>query len=251
MTTPHAIDYANSTILITGGASGIGLALATRMQKRGAVVVVCGRRRSQLDIAKGLGLPTIEADIADEGGRVRLAERVVHEFPKLNVLINNAGIQQRPPKITEPQDWSAHAAELAVNLAAPMHLSMLLVPHLLNASKPFIVNVTSGLAFGPLASMPTYCATKAALHSFTLSLRHQLKGSVGVVEIVPPAVNTDLGGKGLHDFGVPLDPWADHAMLQLDNGSIEFGYDSSEKRRLSSRAESDAAFEAMNARFSG
>ena len=111
--------------------------------------------------------------------------------------------------------------------------------------------MTSGLAFGPLASMPTYCATKAALHSFTLSLRHQLKGSVGVVEIVPPAVNTDLGGKGLHDFGVPLDPWADHAMLQLDNGSIEFGYDSSEKRRLSSRAESDAAFEAMNARFSG
>jgi len=248
MTAPRTIDYANSTILITGGASGIGLALATRMKQRGATVVVCGRRRSQLDVAEGLGLPTIEADVGDEAGRVALAERVVREHPKLNVLINNAGIQQRPPKLTEPQDWSAHAAELAINLAAPLHLSMLLIPQLLASTNPFIVNVTSGLAFGPMASMPTYCATKAALHSFTLSLRHQLKASIGVVEIVPPAVNTDLGGRGLHDFGVPVDQWADHTMSQLDAGSTEFGYDSSERRRVSSRAETDAVFEAMNAR---
>jgi uncharacterized oxidoreductase len=108
--------------------------------------------------------------------------------------------------------------------------------------------VTSGLAFAPFASMPTYCATKAALHSFTLSLRHQLAGKVGVIEIVPPAVNTDLGGKGLHDFGAPLDAWADDAFAHLQRGTPEFGYQSSETRRLASRAELDAAFATMNAR---
>ncbi|MDB4928299.1 MAG: short-chain dehydrogenase [Myxococcaceae bacterium] len=248
MNTAPAIDIAHSTVLITGGASGIGLALATRLHGAGATVVVCGRRRSQLEVAAGHGLRTIEADVADEAGRVALAARVVAEFPQLNVLVNNAGIQQRPPKLTEPQDWSAHAAELAINLAAPMHLTMLLLPHLVTARHPFVVNVTSGLAFAPFASMPTYCATKAALHSFTLSLRHQLAGKVGVIEIVPPAVNTDLGGKGLHDFGVPLDAWADDAFAHLQRGTPEFGYQSSEARRLASRAELDAAFAAMNAR---
>jgi uncharacterized oxidoreductase len=137
----------------------------------------------------------------------------------------NAGIQQRPPKLSAPQDGAAHAAELATYLAAPMHLSMLLLPHLLRADAAVIVNVSSGLAFAPLASMPTYGATKAALHSFTQSLRWQLKDTpVSVVDIVAPAVNTDLGGKGLHDFGVTLDTRADDEMTYLDQGDPEFGY---------------------------
>jgi uncharacterized oxidoreductase len=165
------------------------------------------------------------------------------------VLVNNAGIQNRLPSLQQPQDWSRHRTEISTNLEAPMHLSMLLLPHLLKQPDAAILNVTSGLAFVPLAFMPTYCATKAALHSFTLSLRQQLKGSsVQVIEVIPPAVNTDLGGKGLHDDGVPLDQFADHAIAQIEKGSLEFGYQFSEKGRLASRAELDGIFAAMNNR---
>ncbi len=244
-----SMKLSGNTVLITGGATGIGFALALRLQRAGSTVVVCGRRQGPLDEARAHGLHVIACDASDEEQRRSLAERVVKDYPTLNVLVNNAGIQQRPPKLSEPQDWAAHAAEISINLAAPMHLSMLLLPHLLRADAPVIVNVSSGLAFAPLASMPTYCATKAALHSFTQSLRWQLKDTpVSVVEIVPPAVKTDLGGKGLHDFGVPLDIWADDAVAHLAVGDLEFGYQTSESRRLASRQELDATFAAMNSR---
>ena len=122
------------------------------------------------------------------------------------MLVNNAGIQNRlPPLVVQSQSsesvnaaWQAHKAEIAINFEAPIHLSMmLLLPQLSGHPSSLIVNVTSGLSFVPIAFMPTYCATKAAAHSFTLSLRQQLKDtSVKVLEIVPPAVNTDLGGAG-------------------------------------------------------
>lgn len=132
-----------------------------------------------------------------------------------------------------------------------MHLSMLFAPHLLGRASAAIINVSSGLAFSPIAFMPTYCATKAALHSFTLSLRYQLQDSpVRVVEIVPPAVNTDLGGQGLHDHGTPLDEFADHAMARLAQGDLEFGYGFSEQARLSSREGLDETFAALNDRLS-
>ncbi|WP_437817612.1 SDR family oxidoreductase [Sorangium sp. So ce1078] len=241
-----------NTILITGGASGIGLALAQRFVRAGSTVVVCGRRQEQLDQAERAcpGLRAVQCDVSVEAERAALVERVTRELPALNVLINNAGIQNRPPPLLETQDWSRHRSEIAINLEAPMHLSMLLIPHLLKQESPAILNVTSGLAFVPIALMPTYCATKAALHSFTLSLRYQLKDTaMRVVEIVPPAVNTDLGGKGLHDSGVPLDEFADHSMAQLEKGELEFGYQFSEKGRLSSRKELDDQLAALNARF--
>ena len=124
------------------------------------------------------------------------------------MLVNNAGIQNRTP--IAGGDWPAAHQELAINLEAPIHLSMLLAPHLARRQNPAIVNVTSGLAFVALAEMPVYCASKAALHSFTMSLRRQLAHTpVQVIEIIPPAVDTDLGGPGLHTFGVPLDEFAD------------------------------------------
>jgi uncharacterized oxidoreductase len=245
------MDLQGHTILITGGASGIGFGLATRLAAAGSEVIVCGRREAQLEEAKRLcpALHTLQADVSTEAGRMSLAARAIEAFPKLDFLINNAGVQNRPPRLTdaEPQDWASHAQELAINLHAPMHLSMLLVPHLLSRPRATIVNVSSGLAFVPLAFMPTYCATKAALHSYTLSLRKQLAAtSVRVVEIIPPMVNTDLGGKGLHDEGAPLDVFSDHCLARLAAGDLELGYGFSEKGRLASRAELDAIFEGMN-----
>lgn len=128
-----------------------------------------------------------------------------------------------------------------------MHLSMLFIPQLAVQGQSAIVNVTSGLAFVPMAAMPTYCASKAALHSFTLSLRYQLRQtSISVFEIAPPAVNTDLGGKGLHDFGVPVDDYADHAFAAPERGELESGYQFSEAGRLADRQERVKIFARMN-----
>lgn len=237
------------TILVTGGGSGIGLALAQRFAAAGSTVVICGRREEQLAEARRLcpALHPLQADVATAEGREALVEAVTARFPDLDVLVNNAGTQTRLPSIKQPQPWARHAQEIAINLEAPMHLSMLLVPRLLQRSSAAIINVSSGLAFSPIAFMPTYCATKAALHSFTLSLRRQLADTaVAVVEIVPPMVNTDLGGKGLHDDGVPVDEFADHCMKHLEAGDVEFGFGFSETARLASRQQLDQIFAGMN-----
>ena len=244
------MQMTTNTILVTGGGSGIGLALAKRFAMRGNRVIISGRRAGILAEAKREMPPLdiLQGDVSTEAGRIALAEEAKTRFPKLNVLVNNAGIQNRPAPLLEPQDWSAHRAEIATNLDAPLHLTLLLLPHLAKAAHGAIVNVTSGLAFAPFAVMPTYCLTKAALHSFTLSLRHQLKDTqIGVVEIVPPAVNTDLGGPGLHTFGVNVDAFADAVFARLEKGETEIGYETSEVRRLASRQELDGYFAQMNA----
>jgi uncharacterized oxidoreductase len=124
---------------------------------------------------------------------------------------------------------------------------MLFVKHLIQKPEAAIINVPSGLAFSPIAFMSTYCATKAALHSFTLSLRYQLRDTpIRVVEIVPPKVNTDLGGVGLHDDGAPLEEFADHAWRELNAGKTEFGYGFSERNRLASREMLDQVFAHLN-----
>lgn len=243
------MNLKGNTILITGGASGIGLALAKRYVQAGSTVIACGRRQEQLALAEREcpGLKTLRADISNEAGREKLRDQVLSEFPKLNVLINNAGIQNRPPPLTQPQDWMKSKLEIETNLEAPIHLSMLFLPHLMKATNPAIVNVTSGLSFAPISFMPVYCLTKAALHSFTLSLRHQLKATpVKVIEIIPPAVNTDLGGPGLHTTGANLDQFADHCMKHLAAGDEEFGFESSEARRLAVKNAIDPFFNMMN-----
>jgi uncharacterized oxidoreductase len=244
------MQMTGNTILVTGGGSGIGLALAKRFAARGNRVVICGRRIEVLAGAKRStpSFETLQCDVSSETGRIALAEEARMRFPALNVLVNNAGIQNRPAPLLQPQDWSAHRAELATNLDGPLHLTMLLLPHLSKAPFGAVLNVTSGLAFAPIAAMPTYCLTKAALHSFTLSLRHQLKDTaLDVVEIVPPAVDTDLGGPGLHTFGVNLDAFADSIFARLEKGLTEIGYETSEVRRLASRQELDRYFAQMNA----
>lgn len=189
------------------------------------------------------GLACVRADVSTASGREELLAEATRKFPRLNVLINNAGIQNRLPPLTETQDWSKHELEIATNLEAPLHLSMLFIPWLRRQRAPHVINVTSGLAFVPISFLPTYCATKAALHSFTQTLRHQLRDTpIRVVEIAPPAVNTDLGGKGLHTHGVNLDEFADHAIDRLAAGEVEFGFGSSETRRAAVKEATDAIF---------
>ena len=243
------MNFAGRTLLVTGGASGIGLGLARRFVAAKATVIATGRRDDVLADARTQvpGLLTMRGDVSTAEGRVALFEQVTREHPALDVLVNNAGIQNHLPPLTQPQDWSAHERELSTNLAAPMHLAMLFLPHLLAKKEAAIMNVSSALAFAPASRIATYCATKAALHSFTQSLRHQLKDTkVTVVEIIPPAVNTDLGGKGLHDFGEPLDAYADDVMRHLAAGDLEFGYKGSEEARHASRDQLEARFRAMN-----
>lgn len=243
------MKFENRTVLITGGASGIGLALAQRFARANNQVIVCGRREATLAEARARvpGLQTLRADVASAAERVALCERVTRDYPALDVLVNNAGVQNHPPPLTQAQDWSQHEHEIATNLGAPMHLAMLFLPHLLSRPEAAILNVSSGLAFTPIGRIATYCATKAALHSFTLSLRAQLTGTrVTVVEIIPPAVNTELGGAGLHSHGEPLDAYADDVMRRLAAGELEFGYKSSEERRNASRAELDRRFTLAN-----
>lgn len=237
-----------NTVLVTGGASGIGLGLAERFRRAGSEVVVCGRREERLREAqeKIPGLRVRTADLAGEDGRVALAEWVVRELPALNVLVNNAGIQVHT-SLLEASHWERFREELAINLHAPIHLSMLLLSHLRRQGRAAIVNVTSGLAFAPLARTPVYAATKAALHSFTLSLRRQLDGtSVEVIELIPPAVDTDLGGPGLHTFGVKVDELLDAVIPRIENGEREVAYGFAQQSSQASRAELDALAERMN-----
>jgi uncharacterized oxidoreductase len=242
------MDLSHNTVLVTGGASGIGLAIAERFQKAGSQVIICGRRAAKLEEAKAAhpGFQTRVADISTAAGRQELAEWTAQAFPALNVLVNNAGIQRRL-KLTDSESWDTTHQELAANLEAPIHLARLFLPRLLDQPRAAIVNVTSGLSFAPLSAVPIYCATKAALHSFTLSLRHQLKGtSVQVIEIIPPAVDTDLGGPGLHTFGVNVNEFADAVMAKIAAGAVEAAFGMAEQSSRASRAELDGLFERLN-----
>jgi uncharacterized oxidoreductase len=238
----------SNTVLVTGGASGIGLAIATRFLEAGSSVIICGRRHDTLREAqeKQPALHIHPADVSTAAGRIELHEWTTRTFPRVNVLVNNAGIQRRM-RLLEPGHWDDVREEIAINFEAPVHLTQLFIPHLVKQERAAIVNVTSGLAFAPLASTPVYCATKAALRSFTLSLRHQLASTpVEVVEIIPPAVNTDLGGPGLHTSGVAVDEFADSVMSRVDRSELEVASGFAEQASRASRPELDAMFQRMN-----
>ncbi len=246
------MDLTTKTVLVTGGATGIGMALAERFLRAGSKVIVCGRRAEKLaELKERLpAIHTLVGDVSTAEQRVALFNAVSEQHPDVNILVNNAGVQRRF-KVTEAEDWNETRSEIAINFDAPIHLSILFIPLLLkNAEKgPRIMNVSSGLAFVPIAQAPVYCATKAAIHSFTLSLRKQLSDTpIRVIEIIPPAVQTDLGGAGGHAFGAPLDEYADATFAHIQEGvldEIPFGF--SAKTSNASRAELDAIFANLNA----
>ena len=203
-----------NTILITGGGSGIGLALAQRWHDAGNVVIVTGRNSAKLDAAiEGrANMHAMPLDVTDADAIAAFAADVVQRFPDLNVLVNNAGVMMYEALDGE-RDLSDAEATVVTNLLGPIRLTDALIDHLVARGDGAIVNVTSGLAFVPLPKAPTYSATKAALHSYTQALRVQLAGRVDVIELAPPAVRTELTpGQSTRDAYMPLDAFADEVM---------------------------------------
>ncbi len=206
-----------NTILITGGGSGIGRALAHRLNDAGNTVIIAGRRLGTLEEAIGerTTMHALELDVERADGMADFAARLLRDHPRLDVVVNNAGIM-RVEDLTGARDLADAEATIVTNLLGPIRLIDALVDHLSEQADAAIVNVTSGLAFVPLPKTPTYSATKAALHSYTLSLRTQLKGKVEVIEIAPPAVQTELTpGQSTRDGYMPLDAFADEVMTLL------------------------------------
>jgi short-subunit dehydrogenase involved in D-alanine esterification of teichoic acids len=179
------------TVLITGGTSGIGLALAKRFLMQGNAVIITGTNAQKAETVKR-DLPALTVELADMRDRQAL-EMLVYRYPEVNILINNAGVQYNynfaDPAIVPAQI----ATELDINLLSPLYLIKLFLPQLLSHPTAAIINVSSGLGIVPKQSAPVYCASKAALHSFTKTLRWQLEGtSVRVFEIIPPVVDTAM-----------------------------------------------------------
>jgi uncharacterized oxidoreductase len=239
------MDLSKNTVLVTGGGSGIGLAIAKRFLDAGSRVVICGRYAGKLAQARAAhpGLETCVADIANVTDREQLIAWTIAQYPDFNVLVNNAGIQRRERFATDPADWSSRQKEIAINLEAPVHLASLVLEQFRTQPQAAIVNISSGLAFVPALFAPVYAATKAAIHSFSISLRAELDTtSIQVVEIAPPAVNTELGGAGVHNSGVPVDEFADSVMARVAAGELEVGYGFSETARHASREQLDDLF---------
>lgn len=239
------MKLSGNKILITGGASGIGLGLTERFVKEGNTVIVCGRRASALQELTGKfpSVITHQCDLSDASSREALVQWISEHHPDLNVLINNAGIQQWM-NVTDAAFFSRAKEELAINVEAPLQLTALFLEL---KSLTTIINVTSGLSFVPLTKVPVYSATKAFFHSFTLSLRHLLRDkNVEVIELIPPALNTDLGGKGLHDAAPPVSAFIDSVFEQLAEGKTEITFGFSQNMVNAGPQDLKNAFNRMN-----
>ncbi len=239
------MQLANNKILITGGASGIGLGLTERFIQEGNTVIICGRRESVLqEVAEKFpSVITKVCDLSSEAERVALYEWVAAEHSDLNVLVNNAGIQQWMG-ITEDDFFERAKNEIVTNIEAPLHLmSLFMKLPALNT----IINVTSGLSFVPFAKVPVYSATKAFFHSYTQSARYLLKPKgIEVIELIPPALNTDLGGKGLHDHAPPVSDFIASIFEQLKQGKTEAAFGFAEERAKVGAVDLKVVFDRLN-----
>ncbi len=239
------MKLSNNKILITGGATGIGRGLTERFLLEHNTVIVCGRRESALQELTDAfpSVITRVCDLSKSAERDSLYQWIAKEHPDMNVLVNNAGIQQWM-SVADADFFRRAQEEIAINIEAPLHLTSLFIQL---PSLDTIVNVTSGLSFTPLTNTPVYSATKAFFHSFTSSLRHLLASrSIQVIELIPPALNTDLGGKGLHDAAPPVSAFIKATFEQLEAGSTEVTYGFSEAMSKASPIELQAAFARMN-----
>lgn len=239
------MNLSNNKILITGGASGIGLGLTERFIQEGNTVIICGRRESVLKEVsdKYPSVVTKVCDLSTESERTELYNWVTENHADLTVLVNNAGIQNYM-NVMDADFYQKANEEIITNVLAPIHLTSLFsnLPSLKT-----IINVTSGLAFVQMAKAPVYCATKAFFHSFTLSSRHLLKAkNIEVIEMIPPALNTDLGGKGLHDFAPPVSAFIESVFQQMKEGKTELTFGMSEMLSKANPEEIKDTFNKMN-----
>jgi len=241
-----------NTIVITGGGSGIGAGLAVRLATAGNRIVIAGRRADRLaEVAsRAPGIETRVCDVSDENQRGDLVSWLAKAHPETNVFVNNAGVQMSG-NFLSGIDPAKMRMEIETNIVALFHLSDLASRLVAGKSGATIVNVSSGLAFAPLAFLPVYCATKAAVHSFTMSLRHQLKTKgIDVVEIIPPAVDTELGrdrrtgSSEVSHGGLSVDEFVDAVLEGFASGLHEIPVGSATDLRTSG----EKAFEGMNSR---
>jgi uncharacterized oxidoreductase len=249
------MNTTGNTILITGGGSGIGRGLAEAFHALGNHVVIAGRRKQALDQTTGAnpGMTSLTLDIGDAASIRAFAAQVGEMYPALNVLINNAGIM-RLEKLQAQQDDLANAeAIVATNLLGPIRLTAALLPLLQKQAHSAIMNVSSGLAFVPIAPTPTYCATKAAIHSYTQSLRYQLRTSnTEVLELIPPYVATDLLDGASDPRAMPLDKYITEVMeiLKTQPAVTEICVENVKPLRFAAEGgHYDAVFQGLNQAF--
>ncbi len=240
------------TVLITGGSSGIGLALAQELLRRGNTVLVTGRDEGRLQAAKQAcpGLHTFQSDVSEPGQILALRDEVLARFPQLDTLINNAGIM-RNLKVSEPRELSDFTKEIQSNLNGPLWMIQAFLPHLRQQKSALVVNVTSGLAFVPFPLSPVYSAAKAGLHAYTQVLRGQLASSnVTVVELAPPGTETPLFRgefetelRGQKAMPVPV--LVKHALAGIEKGRLEIRPGLSNVLKLMSRLAPGFMFKQM------
>ena len=243
-----------NTILITGGATGIGFSLAEAFVKAGNEVIICGRREQKLEEAKAKfpQIITKVCDVSKEKEHQLLYKWVSSNFKNINVLVNNAGIQRMIDFKKGTQDLFNDEDEIEINLRAYIYLSAYFIPLLLRRKEAAIINVSSGLAFIPLAAVPVYSATKAAIHSFSLSLRHQLRdSSIRVFEIIPPIVDTELDRgareeRKQEDRGIPPFEVTKVVLKALENNEYEVAIGMAQYLRDGSRNSPEQTFKNVN-----
>ncbi|GLK67218.1 SDR family oxidoreductase [Hansschlegelia plantiphila] len=246
------MDISGNTILITGGGSGIGRALAEAFHAGGSQVIISGRRQAALDeVTKANpGMKSVVFDIADGAGIAAFAERLIADYPTLNAVLNNAGIMV--PEDVKGGGYLQTAEDtVATNLLGPIRLTAALLPHLLKQRRSAVLTVSSGLAFVPMAATPTYSATKAAIHSYSVALRRQLQGTpVEVIEIAPPYVQTTLTGErqASDPNAMPLDDFISETMrLLAEQGATEIIVERCKPLRFAAeRGEMAKMLEAVN-----
>ncbi|MDI1234179.1 MAG: SDR family NAD(P)-dependent oxidoreductase [bacterium] len=234
----------NNKILITGGGTGIGLGLAERFLQEGNDVIIIGRRNETLEAAKAKHPQLIihACDIENESGRIDLFHWIQEQHPDTNVLINNAGIQNWMD-VSDIDFYERAKQELAINIEAPLHLiSLFLKAETLTT----IMNVSSGLSYVPLAKVPVYSATKSFIRSFTTSIQKTLGNTIEVIEIIPPALNTDLGGVGLHDSYPPVSEFITSIFEQLKEGKNKLTFGMSDMMAKASSTDLENVFNRMN-----
>jgi len=245
----------NNTILITGGSSGIGLELAAELLKRGNTVIVTGSDQSNLGAvrAKLPGLNTIQSDVSDPSAIRDLYEEVTAQYPNLNILVNNAGIMRKINLHQTRSNLEGITREIEINLNGTIWMVSQFLPHLKKQPAAAIVNVSSGLAFVPMAISPIYCATKAAIHAYTQALRMQLKNTrVAVFELAPPGTETPLfhGDFSDQDIGgfkpMPVEKLVSLAIAGIEKGTPEIRPGLSNVLKIMSRVAPNFIFKQLS-----